>query len=32
LRACVSKVSRDQFGDLEKRLKKFCIDHPVKQD
>ena len=30
LRACVSLVSRDQFGDLERRLKKFSEDHPVK--
>lgn len=29
LRACVSMVSRDQFGDLETRLKKFNDDHPV---
>jgi aspartate/methionine/tyrosine aminotransferase len=28
LRACVSKVTRDQFGDLESRLKKFHEDHP----
>jgi aspartate/methionine/tyrosine aminotransferase len=27
LRACVSHVSRDQFGDLEKRLKQFHADH-----
>jgi hypothetical protein len=26
LRACVSHVSRDQFGDLESRLKKFNAD------
>lgn len=31
LRACVSKVSRDQFGDLEIRLKKFLEDHPIKK-
>ncbi|HLN55878.1 MAG TPA: pyridoxal phosphate-dependent aminotransferase [Bacteroidales bacterium] len=30
LRACVSHVSREQFGDLEKRLKGFREDHPVK--
>ena len=30
LRACVSHVSRDQFADLESRLKMFNIDHPVK--
>jgi aspartate/methionine/tyrosine aminotransferase len=29
LRACVSHVSRDQFGDLENRLKWFRNDHPV---
>ena len=29
LRACVSHVSRDQFGDLEFRLKRFNEDHPV---
>lgn len=29
LRACVSHVSRDQFGDLEKRLKKFNQDYPA---
>jgi hypothetical protein len=29
LRACVSHVSRDQFGDLEKRLKRFKEDHSV---
>jgi len=29
LRACVSHVSRDQFGDLEKRLKTFNQDYPV---
>ncbi len=28
LRACVSHVSRDQFGDLESRLKRFRKDHP----
>lgn len=28
LRACVSHVSRDQFGDLEERLKLFRADHP----
>lgn len=30
LRACVSHVSRDQFGILEERLKRFRADHPVK--
>jgi aspartate/methionine/tyrosine aminotransferase len=30
LRACVSQVSRNQFGDLEQRLKRFNADHPVK--
>jgi hypothetical protein len=29
LRACVSQVSKDQFGDLEFRLKKFHENHPV---
>jgi len=29
LRACVSHVSRKQFGDLEARLKIFSADHPV---
>ncbi|HKJ41657.1 MAG TPA: pyridoxal phosphate-dependent aminotransferase [Sunxiuqinia sp.] len=29
LRACVSHVSRSQFGDLEKRLALFAADHPV---
>jgi len=29
LRACVSLVSRDQFGDLEYRLKSFKDNHPV---
>ncbi len=29
LRACVSHVSRDQFGDLEKRLKSFRKNNPV---
>lgn len=28
LRACVSHVLRDQFGDLEDRLKRFRDDHP----
>jgi aspartate/methionine/tyrosine aminotransferase len=28
LRACVAPVKKDQFGDLEKRLKQFNIDHP----
>jgi aspartate/methionine/tyrosine aminotransferase len=30
LRACVSLVSREQFSDLEKRLKFFSDDHPIK--
>ncbi|MBW6499282.1 MAG: pyridoxal phosphate-dependent aminotransferase [Bacteroidales bacterium] len=30
LRACVSLVHRDQFPDLEYRLKRFREDHPVK--
>lgn len=30
IRACVSLVKRDQFGDLEYRLKKFNEDHPLK--
>jgi aspartate/methionine/tyrosine aminotransferase len=30
LRACVSQVSREQFSDLESRLKKFSDNHPVK--
>jgi aspartate/methionine/tyrosine aminotransferase len=30
LRACVSQVSREQFGDLEFRLKRFMEDHQVK--
>ncbi|HKK41694.1 MAG TPA: aminotransferase class I/II-fold pyridoxal phosphate-dependent enzyme, partial [Bacteroidales bacterium] len=29
LRACVSMVSRDQFPDLQSRLKKFSEDHPL---
>ena len=29
LRACVSQVGRDQFEDLEYRLKRFRQDHPV---
>jgi aspartate/methionine/tyrosine aminotransferase len=32
LRACVSQVLREQFGDLELRLKKFTDDHPVKRN
>ncbi len=32
LRACVSHVSRNQFGDLESRLKMFNNDHPVKKN
>ncbi len=31
LRACVSLVPRSQFGDLEMRLKKFRMDHPVEK-
>jgi aspartate/methionine/tyrosine aminotransferase len=30
IRACVSLIQRDQFPDLEKRLKKFHEDYPVK--
>jgi len=30
LRACVSKVSRTQFPELNERLEKFSKDHPVK--
>jgi hypothetical protein len=30
LRACVSQVQRNQFEDLESRLKKFHQDHPLK--
>ena len=29
LRACVSHVGRDQFGDLGKRLKQFHADHAI---
>jgi aspartate/methionine/tyrosine aminotransferase len=29
IRACVSLVSRDQFADLEYRLKRFHEDHPI---
>jgi hypothetical protein len=29
LRACVSKVPREQFPDLAVRLKKFSEDHPI---
>jgi len=29
LRACVAPVNRNQFADLEQRLKQFHIDHPV---
>ena len=32
LRACVSHVSRKQFGDLETRLKSFKEDHPIKKN
>jgi len=31
IRACVSLVKRDQFADLEFRLKKFNEHHPVKE-
>jgi aspartate/methionine/tyrosine aminotransferase len=31
VRACVSLVQREQFPDLEYRLKKFYEDHPVKE-
>ncbi|MCH7721717.1 MAG: pyridoxal phosphate-dependent aminotransferase [Bacteroidetes bacterium] len=31
IRACVSSVQRDQFPDLEYRLKKFYENHPVKK-
>jgi aspartate/methionine/tyrosine aminotransferase len=31
LRACVSLVNRDQFPELESRLKAFNSDHPIKQ-
>ncbi len=30
IRACVSLVKREQFPDLEDRLKKFHEDHPIK--
>jgi len=29
LRACVSLVQRNQFADLEYRLKRFQVDHPI---
>jgi aspartate/methionine/tyrosine aminotransferase len=32
LRACVSHVARDQFGDLENRLKWFRKDHPFEMN
>jgi aspartate/methionine/tyrosine aminotransferase len=32
LRACVSHVAREQFGDLELRLKKFKEDHPINKN
>jgi aspartate/methionine/tyrosine aminotransferase len=32
LRACVSLVAHEQFGDLELRLKKFKEDHPVNKN
>ena len=31
LRACVSMVRREQFGDLEERLRKFNEDHPIRK-
>jgi hypothetical protein len=30
IRACTSLIQRDQFLDLEHRLKQFHQDHPVK--
>ena len=32
LRACVSLVPREQFGELELRLKKFSKDHPIEKN
>jgi len=32
LRACVSHVKRDQFGDLEIRLQQFHADYHVKSE
>jgi aspartate/methionine/tyrosine aminotransferase len=32
LRACVSLVPREQFGDLKARLEKFMEDHPIKKN
>jgi hypothetical protein len=32
LRACVSHVKRNQFSDLEIRLKQFNLDFPVKSE
>jgi aspartate/methionine/tyrosine aminotransferase len=32
LRACVSMVSRQQFPDLQLRLKKFSDDHPIRSN
>lgn len=32
LRACVSHVGREQFSDLEDRLRRFCNDHPAKMN
>ena len=32
LRACVSKVPREQFNELEIRLKKFGKDHPIEKN
>jgi len=32
LRACVSLVPREQFGELEIRLKKFSKDHPINKN
>jgi hypothetical protein len=29
LRACVSQVPHEQFGELEIRLKEFSKDHPL---
>jgi hypothetical protein len=32
LRACVSQVPREQFGDLARRLKKFREDHTIEKN
>jgi aspartate/methionine/tyrosine aminotransferase len=32
LRACVSKVPREMFGELEIRLKEFRKDHPIEKN